>query len=66
LNCYECSKSGVDKPAVAICRSCSAGLYLEHLRETSAYLATGAIRPSCAHDTWSQPMNAATRAAGRG
>jgi hypothetical protein len=66
LNCYECSKSGVDKPAVAICKSCSAGLCLEHLRETAAYLATGAIRPSCAHDTWSQPMSAATRAAGRG
>jgi hypothetical protein len=53
LNCYECSKSGVEKPAVAICRSCSAGLCLEHLRETAAYLPTGGIRYSCAHDTWS-------------
>ena len=53
MNCYECSKSGVDKPAVAICTSCSAGLCLEHLRETAAYLGTGAIRPSCPHDTWS-------------
>lgn len=52
MNCYECSKSGAAKPAVAICRSCSAGLCLEHLREAAAYLATGAIRTSCAHDTW--------------
>lgn len=52
MNCYECAKEGSDRPAVATCRSCSAGLCLEHLRATAAQLSTGAIRIACAHDTW--------------
>jgi hypothetical protein len=52
MRCYECAKLGTAEPAVAVCRSCSAGLCLAHLRETANFMATGAIRPSCQHDTW--------------
>ena len=52
MRCYECAKLGTAEPAVAVCRSCSAGLCLTHLRETANFMATGAIRPSCQHDTW--------------
>lgn len=52
MRCYECAKLGTAEPAVAVCRSCSAGLCLTHLRETALFMATGAIRPSCQHDTW--------------
>src|SRR4051812_1066389 len=46
MRCYECAKLGTAEPAVAVCRSCSAGLCLTHLRETANFMATGAIRPS--------------------
>jgi hypothetical protein len=50
--CYQCSKAGLREEAVATCRSCHAGLCQSHLRETAEYLATGAIRTACPHDTW--------------
>src|SRR5689334_21092285 len=34
--CYCCAKDGIEEPAVALCRSCKAGLCLHHLRETTA------------------------------
>lgn len=52
MRCYECAKAGQVEDAVAVCRSCSAGLCLVHLRETARYFARGAIRVSCGHDTW--------------
>lgn len=52
MNCYECANQGSERPAVATCRSCSAGLCLDHLRATAAQLSTGAIQPACEHDTW--------------
>jgi hypothetical protein len=50
--CHSCAEQGIDQPAVALCRSCSAGLCLVHLRETAAYLAASHILDSCRHDTW--------------
>jgi hypothetical protein len=49
--CYPCATRGVERPAVATCRSCSAGLCLEHLRETAAWLAPNPLS-ACRHDTW--------------
>jgi hypothetical protein len=50
--CYPCADQGTDQPAVALCRSCDAGLCLDHLRATAAYLATGHVLDTCQHDTW--------------
>jgi hypothetical protein len=50
--CYPCKKQGVDEPAVALCRSCTAGLCLEHLRETASRIAASHILATCDHDTW--------------
>ncbi|MEO6859327.1 MAG: DUF2180 family protein [Solirubrobacteraceae bacterium] len=33
--CYVCAERGTETPAVALCRSCQAGLCLEHLREAA-------------------------------
>lgn len=52
MQCYECTMSGTAREAVAVCWSCSAGLCLSHLREAAAHRSVGAIRPACAHDTW--------------
>lgn len=59
MYCYECSKQGVTTPAVALCRCCSAGLCIQHLRETAELFAVDKkrlgpriISPSCHHDTW--------------
>jgi hypothetical protein len=50
--CYPCADQGTDQPAVALCRSCDAGLCLDHLRATAAYLATSHVLETCQHDTW--------------
>ena len=50
--CYCCAKQGVDKTAVALCRSCSAGLCMDHVQETAARFQCGNILESCHHDTW--------------
>jgi hypothetical protein len=50
--CYPCRQRGVSEPAVALCRSCTAGLCLEHLRETASRLAASHILATCDHDTW--------------
>jgi hypothetical protein len=52
MHCYVCAEQEVARPAVAICRDCSAGLCLEHLRETAARFAAGRMFESCHHDTW--------------
>ena len=54
--CYPCATRGVERPAVAACRSCSAGLCLEHLRETAASLAPNPLS-GCRHDTWGAPSS---------
>jgi hypothetical protein len=58
MDCYECATAGIERHAVALCRSCGAGLCMEHLRQTASYFATGAIRPACSHGTWSVPVAA--------
>ena len=55
MYCYCCAKQGIDRPAVALCRSCNGALCLEHLHETAAHLASGHLFSSCRHDTWSAP-----------
>jgi hypothetical protein len=52
MKCYECAKQGVDRSAVALCRSCSAGLCLDHLHETAAHFASDHMLATCNHDTW--------------
>jgi hypothetical protein len=52
MQCHECAKRGMSQVAVAICRSCSAGLCLEHVRETARRMDTGSLAPTCHHDTW--------------
>jgi hypothetical protein len=50
--CYPCAKNGVERQAVALCTSCSAGLCQEHLSETATRLASGNPFAGCRHDTW--------------
>jgi hypothetical protein len=50
--CYPCAKTGVERPAVALCRSCSAGLCPEHLLETAVRFASDNALATCHHDTW--------------
>jgi hypothetical protein len=52
VRCYPCKKQGVDEPAIALCRSCAAGLCLEHLREAASRTAANHILATCDHDTW--------------
>ena len=49
--CYCCAEEGTDRPAVALCRDCNAGLCMTHLRQTTARLAAGNLFASCGHDT---------------
>ena len=53
--CYSCAHQGIHQDAVALCRSCSAGLCLEHLRETAARRASSHVLYRCHHDTWLVP-----------
>ena len=50
--CYPCAERGLDQPAVALCRSCNAGLCLDHLRATAAHFASSHMLDTCHHDTW--------------
>ena len=50
--CYVCAEQGTDQPAVALCRSCNAGLCLVHLRATAAHFASSHMLDDCHHDTW--------------
>jgi hypothetical protein len=50
--CYLCAEQGTDRPAVALCRSCHAGLCLTHLRQTAAHFKASHILDHCHHDTW--------------
>lgn len=51
--CYSCAEQGVERPAIALCRSCYAGLCMDHLRETAAHVTSGRVSGQCHHDTWS-------------
>jgi hypothetical protein len=50
--CFPCAERGTDPPAVALCRSCNAGLCPDDLRATAAYLASNHMLDTCPHDTW--------------
>jgi hypothetical protein len=52
MHCYVCAEQGVEQPAVALCRSCSAGLCRQHLRETATQFASDHILAPCHHNTW--------------
>ena len=60
--CYACIEHGTERPAVALCRSCYAGLCLEHIRETAARFASSHILDSCHHSTWAVTKQPAGRA----
>ena len=51
--CYSWAEQGVDRPAIALCRSCFAGLCMDHLRETASHFTSGHVSGQCHHDTWS-------------
>jgi hypothetical protein len=71
MYCYVCAEQGVEQPAVALCRSCQAGLCLKHLRETAEKFATDEHHASasmsdvCHHDTWATSKTAHGGAAER-
>jgi len=50
--CYSCTEQGMEKAAVALCRSCNAGLCLDHLRETVSRFRSSHMLDTCHHDTW--------------
>jgi len=52
MDCYCCAEKGIERSAVALCRSCSAGLCMEHLHDTATRFASGHILDTCHHDTW--------------
>jgi hypothetical protein len=49
MNCYVCATQGRQQPAVAICRSCSSGLCLEHKRADAVTPGPGGMRHDCNH-----------------
>jgi hypothetical protein len=51
MNCFECARAGSDRTAVALCRYCSAGLCLNHVREAASDRYRDS-RYSCLHETW--------------
>jgi len=61
--CYPCAKNSVDRQAVALCTSCSAGLCQEHLSETATQLASDNPFAGCHHDTWAAPRGLPERLA---
>ena len=61
MNCYVCAKSGEAVAAVAVCRSCGAGLCLDHLREAALDRPAGGTVYACSHDTWSKTAATAAR-----
>jgi hypothetical protein len=61
--CYQCARRDVEQPAVALCRSCSVGLCLDHLREATAWFAANPIA-ACHHDTWTTARQPRTQRPG--
>lgn len=57
MQCYVCAEDGIDRTPVGLCRSCYAGLCLEHRRETAVHL-SGHVLAGCHHDTWASPRAA--------
>jgi len=53
--CYCCVEQGIHQAAVALCRSCGAGLCLEHLHETAWRFGSRHVLDTCHHDTWAVP-----------
>jgi hypothetical protein len=47
MNCYVCNLSGTVRPAVGVCRHCSAALCNEHFKEAQAF-AVGGTTAYCA------------------
>jgi hypothetical protein len=50
--CYCWAGLDTDRPAVALCHGCDAGLCLDHLHATAADYASSRMLDSCHHDTW--------------
>jgi hypothetical protein len=63
--CYSCAEQGIETTAIALCRSCYAGLCMDHLRETASHFTSGRTGAQCHHDTWTarqHPSDAPARA----
>ncbi|MER3408856.1 MAG: hypothetical protein C4305_07940 [Thermoleophilia bacterium] len=52
MQCYVCHREGRSSPAVGLCRVCSIGLCLAHLREAASRLGPGGTLYACAHHAW--------------
>jgi hypothetical protein len=61
MQCHECAIAGTKQEAVALCKKCSAGLCLAHLREATNYFGAGGTSLDCLHTAWG--VAAATRTA---
>jgi hypothetical protein len=49
MNCYMCNLSGTVRPAVGVCRHCSAALCNEHFKEAQAFAVGGTTAYCCPH-----------------
>jgi hypothetical protein len=52
MQCHECAVAGTRQEAVALCKGCSAGLCLIHLREAANYFGAGGTSLGCGHQSW--------------
>ena len=48
MNCYVCAKQGKEQSAVALCRSCSVALCMDHLAELQTH-SRGGMKYGCNH-----------------
>lgn len=62
MQCFECTRTGRETVAVAVCRECGAGLCLEHAAANERD-EVGGMHMSCSHDL-SQGLRTVT--AGKG
>lgn len=60
MNCFECDRRGLTRPATGFCRFCNAALCSQHLREAAQDSARGATRQTCSHNTWRPEATART------
>jgi hypothetical protein len=62
MHCYVCAEQEVERQAVTLCSTCSAGLCLEHLHEAAARFAHGNMYEYRHHDTWAESKAVAAAA----
>jgi hypothetical protein len=63
MNCHECARVGIERPAVGVCRFCSVGLCKEHI--VASFRSTVMPQYSCEHRPdreFAPPVRASVRA----